>query len=228
MNTSTRRIAYGFGIIFFSCTIAVVANLQNRWEPYIQAFETRDKADPPPQNAILFVGSSSIVYWRTLKEDMAPLTVINRGFGGSQMFELNMFRDRIVSNYKPRAIVVYEGDNDVAAGKSVDEIISEFKDFITHIDEVLGTTDIFLIAVKPSIARANMWETMKEVNVQLKKLADKNSRVHYLDIATPMLQENGLVRQDLFVDDGLHLNEKGYEIWSNVIRPILLAKFGSN
>lgn len=227
MNHNPKRTASFIGLALASLMIALATSAQNRWEPFIQAFEEGDKADPPPENAIVFAGSSSIVFWRTLKEDMAPLTVINRGFGGSQMFELNMYRDRIVTNYKPKAVVVYEGDNDVAAGKSVNEIVSQYKEFISHIDRELSTTEIYLIAVKPSIARAAMWETMKEVNSQLKKLAEETAKVHYLDIASPMLQENGLVKEDLFVDDGLHLNAKGYEIWTKVVRPVLLEKYGS-
>ena len=223
-NPSTTSL---IGLVLVSLMLAMNTSAQNRWEPFIQAFEEQDQEDPPPENAIVFAGSSSIVYWRTLKDDMAPLTVINRGFGGSQMFELNMYRDRIVTNYKPKAIVVYEGDNDVAAGKSVNEIVSQSRDFISHVDKELSSTEIYLIAVKPSIARAAMWETMKEVNDQLKKLAEENAKVHYLDIASPMLQESGLVKEDLFVDDGLHLNAKGYEIWTNVVRPVLLEKYGS-
>ena len=209
-------------------TALLLGNLafgQDRWENTIQAFETADSENPPPKNAILFVGSSSIVYWRTLSEDMVPLNVINRGFGGSQMHELNMYRDRIVTNYQPKAVVVYEGDNDVAAGKSVDEIIPEYVSFIEHLNESLDKVDIYLIAVKPSIARATMWETMQAVNEQLMELSKQHENVHYFDIASPMLQSSGEVKDDIFVDDGLHMNAAGYEIWTNVIRPVLLEKY---
>ena len=209
-------------------TALLLGNLvfgQDRWENTIQAFETADSENPPPKNAILFVGSSSIVYWRTLSEDMVPLNVINRGFGGSQMHELNMYRDRIVTKYQPKAVVVYEGDNDVAAGKSVDEIIPEYVSFIEHLNESLDKVDIYLIAVKPSIARATMWETMQAVNEQLFELSKQHENVHYFDIASPMLQSTGEVKDDIFVEDGLHMNAAGYEIWTNVIRPVLLEKY---
>ena len=209
-------------------TALLLGNLvfgQDRWENTIQAFETADSENPPPKNAILFVGSSSIVYWRTLSEDMVPLNVINRGFGGSQMHELNMYRDRIVTNYQPKAVAVYEGDNDVAAGKSVDEIIPEYVSFIEHLNESLDKVDIYLIAVKPSIARATMWETMQAVNEQLFELSKQHENVHYFDIASPMLQSTGEVKDDIFVEDGLHMNAAGYEIWTNVIRPVLLEKY---
>lgn len=200
--------------------------VESRWEPFIQQFETADKANPPPKNAILFTGSSSIVFWRSLTDDMAPLTVLNRGFGGSQMFELNMFRDRIVTPYEPRAVLVYEGDNDVAAGKQPDEIVAEYRDFVDHLDKHLPDTDIYFIAVKPSVLRAHLWSTMVEVNNALQELANEHDHVRFLDTSTPMLTEGGTVDDDLLVDDGLHMNANGYAIWTDVIKPVLIAAYG--
>ena len=197
------------------------------FEPRIQAFEAQDKESPPPHGEILFTGSSSIVFWRTLAEDMAPLTVINRGFGGSQMFQLNLYRDRIVVPYQPKAVLVYEGDNDVAMGKTVMQITSEYLDFITHLQSHLPKTDVYIIAVKPSIRRQSMWPTMQKANQALSKLAKKYQHVQFLDIATPMLLEDGSINPDLFVDDELHMNAKGYEIWTEVIKPVLTKAYGT-
>ena len=200
--------------------------VESRWEPVIQQFEAADEENPPPENAILFAGSSSIVFWRSLSDDMAPLAVLNRGFGGSQMFELNMFRDRIVTPYKPRAVLVYEGDNDVAAGKQPDEIVAEYRDFVDHLAKRLPDTDVYFIAVKPSILRAHLWSTMVEVNNALRELADEHGHVRFLDTSTPMLSEDGTVNADLLVDDGLHMNAEGYAIWTGVVRPILIDAYG--
>ena len=200
--------------------------VESRWEPAIQRFETADEANPPPKNPILFTGSSSIVFWRSLAEDMAPLTVLNRGFGGSQMFELNMFRDRIVTPYEPRAVLIYEGDNDVAAGKQRDEIVAEYRDFVDHLNTHLPDTDVYFIAVKPSVLRAHLWSTMDEVNNALRELADEHDHVRFLDTSTPMLNEDGTVQADLLVDDGLHMNANGYAIWTDVIRPVLMTAYG--
>ena len=199
---------------------------ESRWEPVIQRFEAADHANPPPKGAILFAGSSSIVYWQSLAEDMAPLTVINRGFGGSQMFELNMFRDRIVTPYAPRAVLTYEGDNDVAAGKEPTDILAEYRDFVDHLKQHLPDTDIYFIAVKPSIRRAHLWPTMVEVNDGLQALADEHDHVQFLDTSTPMLGEDGTVMTDLLVEDGLHMNANGYAIWTDVIRPVLMSAYG--
>ena len=199
---------------------------ESRWEATIQRFEEADKANPPPKNAILFVGSSSIVFWRTLAEDMAPLTVINRGFGGSQMFELNQFRDRIVVPYEPRAVLVYEGDNDVASGKKPDEILAEYRDFVSHLQAKLPAADVFFIAVKPSVLRAHLWPTMVEVNELLQVLADEHEHVQFLDTSSPLLTEDGDPDPNVLVDDNLHMNANGYERWTAVVRPVLMAKYG--
>lgn len=198
---------------------------ESRWEAVIQRFEAADRENPPPKNAILFAGSSSIVFWRSLTEDMAPLTVLNRGFGGSQMFELNMFRDRIVTPYEPRAVLVYEGDNDVAAGKQPPEILAEYRDFVDHLNEHLPDTDVYFIAVKPSIRRAHLWSTMVEVNEALQALANEHDHVQFLDTSTPMLKDDGAVMDGLLIEDGLHMNANGYAIWTDVIKPVLMSAY---
>ena len=157
---------------------------------------------------------------------MAPLRVVNRGFGGSQMHELNEFRDRIVTKYKPRAIVIYEGDNDIFFGKSVEQVLESYDDFIEHVDDKLPDADICFIAVKPSISRKDLWAEMEKVNEGLKKRADDRDDMCYFDIATPMMEGDEFVREDLFAPDGLHLNAKGYEVWNDVIRPVLLKRYG--
>ena len=226
------RLVYRLLISLSTCLLLNVpvsaqeTNPTPRWEQTIQVFERRDSEEMPPTGAILFVGSSSIVFWRSLAEDMEPLQVINRGFGGSQMFELNMYRDRIVTPYKPRAIVIYEGDNDVAAGKTHDEIMNEYKDFISHIDKTLPEADICIIAVKPSIRREQMWPEMAHVNDSLRTLAESRDDMCYFDIAAPMQEGDAFVRADLFVGDGLHLNAEGYKVWTDVIKPVLMAKYG--
>lgn len=230
MPENHKRILKVFLISVVSCAGIVYLAQGNqtnesRWESRIQAFETQDQDSFPPSNAILFVGSSSIVFWRSLADDMAPLTVINRGFGGSQMFELNQFRDRIVVPYKPKAVLVYEGDNDVASGKDPDEILSEYQDFLSHLHKNLPETDVYLIAVKPSISRKHLWPVMQDVNRRLQVLATQHGHVEFLDIATPMLNDDGSINPDLFVADNLHMNAAGYAIWTEVIRPKLMARY---
>ena len=219
------------GSILFVSLIATIDNQAQPeqknsalyWESAIKEFEQIDSILMPPEDAVLFVGSSSIVYWKTLARDMAPLTVINRGFGGSQMSDLNYYRERIVLKYKPRLIVVYEGDNDIGLGSKVDSVLNEFDDFTAFVMKKLPESIVCFIAVKPSVLRKNHWPNMQRVNAGLAERARKNTRICYIDIATPMLLNDGSVNPDLFVSDGLHLNELGYTVWADVVKPVLMA-----
>ena len=191
------------------------------WEKSIEAFETKDAESPPPKGAVLFVGSSSIVFWRSLAEDFAPIPVINRGFGGSQMNHLNYYRNRIVHKYKPRIIVVYEGDNDIAAGLTAGQVLEDYEDFITYVEDTLPNAKVCFIAIKPSVRREALWPTMLQVNQEIRDRAETQANLCFFDIGPPMLSETGGPRPDLFVSDGLHLNGKGYDIWAKTIRPRL-------
>ena len=191
------------------------------WEKSIEAFETKDAESPPPKDAVLFVGSSSIVFWRSLAEDFAPIPVINRGFGGSQMNHLNYYRNRIVDKYKPKIIVVYEGDNDIAAGLTAGQVLEDYEDFITYVEDTLPNAKVCFIAIKPSVRREALWPTMLQVNQEIRDRAETQANLCFFDIGPPMLSETGGPRPDLFVSDGLHLNGKGYDIWAKTIRPRL-------
>ena len=193
------------------------------WESSIQAFEAQDVESPPPEGAVLFVGSSSIVFWRSLKKDFAPIPVINRGFGGSQMNHLNYYRDRIVSKYNPKIIVVYEGDNDIAAGLTAVEVIEDYEDFIDYVGRTLPGTKVCFIAIKPSVRREALWPKMLEVNREMQRRAETRDNLCFFDIGPPMLHEKGGPRPELFIADGLHLNAEGYKIWASTIRSTLLA-----
>jgi len=194
-----------------------------RFEGAIAKFEAADKKNPPPAGAILFLGSSSIRGWhRTVAEDMAPLTVIPRGFGGSNMNEALYFADRVALPYKPRAIVLYEGDNDVAQGVAPRKIADTFRAFVKKIHTELPETRIYFICIKPSIRRWSMWPNMVEANELIAAQCAKDKRLTYVDIATGMLGEDGQPRKDIFVKDNLHMNRPGYEIWRDALRPVLI------
>lgn len=194
-----------------------------RFENAIQKFEQADAKQMPPENAVLCVGSSSIRMWHTaLSEDLAPLTVIGRGFGGSNTNDLLHFAGRIVIRYKPRAVMIYEGDNDIAQGIKPYEVRAAYEVLIDKIEDDLPDCRVYLLAVKPSPKRWDFWPKMAQVNEMLAELAEDNETVTYIDIATPMLDVDGKPRADLFIKDNLHLNRKGYELWRDTIRPILV------
>ena len=193
----------------------------NRFEDEIRIFEIIDHYRPAPEKAILFTGSSTIRRWFTLEHDFPGLDLINRGFGGSTMNDLNYYRERIVFPYKPSVIFIYEGDNDIARGVSPPEFINDCRDFILSCNKQIPEADIYFMSIKPSIARWSNWEEMQKANQMLMELAEQNEMVHYLDIASEMLTEEGTPKKDIFANDRLHLNDIGYEILANVLGRIL-------
>ena len=195
-----------------------------RFAESFEEFAAEDKASPPPEGAIVVTGSSSIRRWHpTLKEDLAPLTVIPRGFGGSTMEDALYWIDQVAIQYKPRAVVIYEGDNDTGSyGVPPAKIAAQFEEIVGKIHAALPQTRVYVVSVKPSIRRWENWPEAVETNKLLQAIAAKNGLVTYIDVATPMLQANGEVMTDIFVDDNLHLNEKGYSIWAPAIKGPLM------
>jgi lysophospholipase L1-like esterase len=193
----------------------------------IAAFAEQDRAEPPPDAPIVFVGSSSVRLWTTLVEDMAPLPVLNRGFGGSQLSHLIHYVDETVVKYLPRAVVVYAGGNDLDAitGKSAEDIARDFSTLAATIHAYAPGARIYFLSIKPTKARWQRWPEMKRANEQIEARCKADPRLTYVDVATPLL-EDGQPRDDVFRFDGLHLNELGYIEWKRVIRPLLCRDFG--
>lgn len=191
-----------------------------RWEQAIAAFEKSDAKHPPPQNAILFAGSSSIRKW-DLKRSFPKLTTINRGFGGSQIADSVHFADRIILKHKPKIVVLYAGDNDVAAGKSPQRVAADFRRFVQTVHKALPRTKILFIAIKPSLRRWKLVGKMRQANRLIAKQCAANDRLTYIDIDKPMLGKDGKPRPELFVKDGLHLSPAGYAVWAKLLRPHL-------
>ncbi len=192
-----------------------------RFESEIKAFEAADKTNPPPRQAVLFVGSSSIRLWKTLARDFPVSKTINRGFGGSRIADSLAYADRIIFPYKPKMIVIYAGDNDIAAGKSPEEVFADFAALVQKIHSKLPRTRIGFISIKPSPARWQLVDKSRAANRLISEHCANNKRLVYIDVFTPMLGAEGTPRAELFVEDNLHLNAKGYELWTRVIAPHL-------
>jgi lysophospholipase L1-like esterase len=189
------------------------------FDAQIAAFEAQDAVNPPPAEPVLFVGSSTIVGWKTVAADFPYLPVINRGFGGSQMSDVLYYFDRVVAAYKPSLVVVYEGDNDVIS-KTVDQIFADYTNFLGLVRTRLPGTDVAFISVKPSPSRVSYMEKMRELNLRIQTLCD-GLHTRYIDTFYPMLDGNGQPRPELFNSDMLHLNSLGYELWKTVVGPVL-------
>ena len=195
------------------------------WDEAMRRFAEMDRRDPPEQGSIVLTGSSSIARWNDQAADaLEPLTVIPRGFGGSVMNDVLFHLDQVALKYRPRAIVIYEGDNDTAYGIPKDEILSGLKKIITRVHEALPETRIYVMAVKPSTLRVDVWNDAQQVNAAYQEVAKSDPLVFFIDSASPFLREDGKVMTDIFVEDGLHLNVTGNLIWGSIIRAALMPQ----
>ncbi len=199
----------------------------NRWEQTIRTFEDWDSKNSFPLNGVLFVGSSSIRLWAT-REHFPEFQVINRGFGGCHISDVNYFARRIVLPYKPRVIVFYAGDNDIAGKKTPQRIFDDYRKFVNLVHEELATTRIIFTGIKPSLSRWSLWLLMKEANLMIKEFSDKDDRLFFFDSASPLLGSDGRPDGRFFLKDNLHLNSKGYDAWTRALKPIIKKAFDSN
>ena len=207
------------------------------WRLAIEKFRRQDKRDPPPTHAILFTGSSSIRFWSSLEHDMAPYTVINRGFGGSMIHQVLHYAEEIIVPYQPAAIFLYAGENDIAGlwltrKHSAEEVCENFEEFCRHVQHHLPDVPVHYISIKPARSRQKYWPEMQRANRMIEQFCETDKRLRYIDIVPAMQTETGETRSELFSFDGIHMNEKGYAVWTKVIRPyveeIAAGKTGSS
>ncbi|HPM84029.1 MAG TPA: GDSL-type esterase/lipase family protein [Candidatus Anammoximicrobium sp.] len=222
-SNRNRRIAGLLAVVLLSMIPLIDARAQDptRFEADIQAFESIDRVSPPPADPVLFVGSSSIRMWTDVAAAFPDYPVMNRGFGGSYMSDLLYYFDRVVAVYDPALILVYEGDNDLAGGKSVDVVYSEYVEFLAKVKRQLPAADVAFIAVKPSPSRLAVLEAMRQLNARLEALAENDSDLWFIDVFTPMLDGAGQPRAELFGSDMLHMNATGYALWKNIVGAML-------
>ena len=196
-----------------------------RWQASIDAFAAADQARQPQPDGVLFVGSSSIRFWTQLQQDFrqAPV-VINRGFGGSTMADCLFFVKKLVVQYRPRQVMVYAGDNDLAQGRTPEQVLESFQGFVRAVRAELPGTRIGYISIKPSPARAELLPLVRETNALLAAYVRTLPEADYIDVFGPMLEADGTPRAGLYGPDRLHMNEAGYALWRTVIGPFLLPQ----
>ena len=192
----------------------------DRWESAIRAFEESDRKNPPEEGGIVFLGSSSFRRW-DLERHFPGKGLINRGFGGSQMADALRYLDRIVLPLKPRTLFLYEGDNDLANGKTPETVEKEFREMVARVHATLPETKIVFVGVKPSIRRWHLIGKVRDANARVRGITERNDLLEFVDVDGRLLGSDGEPRRDLFVDDELHLNDSGYAIWAELVAPHL-------
>ncbi len=202
-----------------AASIAIAA--PDHWTAEIDAFTTADASNPPPQGAVLFIGSSSIRKWTTLAKDFPGVPIINRGFGGSELADSVFYADRIAIPYHPRAVILYAGDNDIAAGKSPEAVAADFKAFRTKIHASLPRAHIYYLSIKLSPSRAKFKAPMLRANELVAADCAAHGYCTFVDVTAPMLDPAGNPRPELFLADQLHMKPAGYALWTKILTPLL-------
>jgi lysophospholipase L1-like esterase len=210
-------------VILFLPFVLSPAYSQNpaRFQSEIDQFK-KDTTDYSVKNPlVLFTGSSTIRLWPDLQKDFPDLAVLNRGFGGSCMSDLIYYADTLILQYRPEMIFIYEGDNDLATGRTPKEIIAVAGQLISLIRKELPNSAICFIAAKPSISRWNLRKVYQDYNQQLRAFTRHLPNIYYLDMWHSMLGPGGKPRTDIFLEDGLHMNRQGYDIWKKRVAEFL-------
>jgi lysophospholipase L1-like esterase len=224
---SMRVTALAFALLAAHAASAVAqpagnSNGPERFAPEIAAFAAADREHLPTPCGFLFVGSSSIRFWKTLSADMAPAPALNRGFGGSTIADVDFYFDKVVTPYRPRAIVFYAGENDLHAGEAPSGVSADFARFMELKTKALGATPVYFVSLKPSKLRWAERDRQAQVNAQIQAMAAGRRDLHYVDVVPAMLT-NGEPK-DIYVADGLHMTPAGYGLWTQVIRPVVAAE----
>jgi lysophospholipase L1-like esterase len=183
------------------------------------AFQEQDKKDPAV-GGVVFVGSSSIRLW-DLPKYFPGVPALNRGFGGSVIPDSVGHVDLLVIKHKPTTVIFYAGDNDIANGRTPQQVVDDYKAFVTKIHAALPATRVAFIAIKPSIKRWALIDKVRAANALVRDYAGTDNRIGFIDVDGPMLGWDEKPRQELFVADGLHMTAKGYELWTALVRPFV-------
>ena len=213
-------------LVFLFFLITASLHAQDNHPPFwkdIQAFKKQDSITMPPKNAILFIGSSSFTRWKNVQDYFPEYPIINRGFGGSSLPDLIAYTEEIVFPYQPSQVVIYCGENDVAASDTITAttVFNRFKILFEIIRSRLPQIPVLFVSLKPSPSRWQRRETMLAVNDLVKRYLETKTNTVFVDVWPAMLGEDGLPVDALFVADKLHMTEKGYAIWQKALAPHL-------
>jgi lysophospholipase L1-like esterase len=191
-----------------------------RFKADFEKFDAADKANPPAPGKVLFLGSSTIRFWK-IDQFFPELDALNRGFGGSHVSDSVTMFDKLVVPYKPSTIVFYAGDNDIAGKKTPEQVRDDFKELLDKIRTSFPDCKVIVIGIKPSVQRWAMWEDQKKTNELIKEVLAKDSHGTFFDVADTILGADGKPKPEMFIQDGLHVNDVTYKIWAERLAPLL-------
>ena len=209
--------------VFISTHLFAQNNKPAFWND-IQQFRKLDSVQPPLSNAILFVGSSSFTRWTDVQAYFPGYTIINRGFGGSTLADVLRYEEDVIFKYNPKQIVIYCGENDIASSDTItaNTVFNRFTTLFSEIRAVYPNVPVVFISLKPSPSRWHLRDKAIATNDMIEKYLKKQKDAKFINVWNSMLGANGKPKQELFVEDNLHMNAKGYAIWQKLIQPALL------
>ncbi len=203
------------------CVISsLLAQDPKRFADEIAALKVRNQGIKV-ERPIVFAGSSSFRLWTTLQADLLNAEIVNNGFGGSQYSDLIYYIDPLILNLKPGKLYIYEGDNDLAEGENPDRVMEEAKLLFATIKSIIPDIQIYVLSAKPSPARWERKPSYSHLNMYMREYCEETEGIDYIDIWRPMLGPDGQPNPELYVEDGIHLTSKGYQIWIDKILPTL-------
>ncbi|MET4082490.1 hypothetical protein ABIB40_002448 [Pedobacter sp. UYP30] len=217
-----KKILLLFITAALSTTIYAQQKTSAPFQDEINAFKVKDAAAMPAKDGILFIGSSSLRKWTDLEKVYAKYYAINRGFGGSKLLNAIYYADDIIFPYQPRQIFIYSGENDIAEGASAEITADRFKILFGLIRKKMPEVPIEFISIKPSPSRAQFMPEFLHANALIKIFLAKQSKTDFINVYSNMLNANGKPMPDIFLEDNLHMNQKGYDIWIKAIAPFLV------
>lgn len=191
-----------------------------KWEKDVAAIEKRLQQKPAPESPVVFAGSSSIVRWK-LPPSFPGKPVVNVGFGGSQIRDCTNFVPRIITPLKPSTVVFYAGDNDVGSKRTPEQVLADYKAFVTAVHKDSPKAKVLFVSIKPSLSRWAMFDAQTKANALVKQFSSADPRLGYIDVVPRMLGADGKPNPEHFVKDGLHMTDKGYEVWAAVVNKAL-------
>ena len=218
-----KRIIRIVCMLLIVCTATTTQAQQPPFYNDIQQFKKFDSAHFPPKQAVLFIGSSSFTFWKDVQEYFPQHTIINRGFGGSSLPDLIRYADDIIFAYNPKQVVIYCGENDLAASDTVSAatVAQRFITLFNMIRDRYPKIPVLYVSMKPSPSREHLMHKMDAGNWAIEEFLKKQKRTMYVDAYHLMLDANGEPRKELFINDMLHMNKNGYAIWQKAIGPYL-------